>query len=188
MNQLSYGRDNYDRCDGSGNQCEDHRKETHWSVGVGGAGGYLLTDLVEVGGVEMLRAGFKTEHAQTNFTSESPYWSVSVSGYGKLHFDIGSRFVPYVSAGGGWRYAQDEYQSGGSDVYEDKYSGFLMFGAGGVQFFVEEKYAIYCFTRFTYEFESSDHDINTTSVFVSDYDEKLRGYALIFGLGVMTYF
>ncbi len=112
FNRITFGHETAEMCDSTGNQCNEENETTNWSIGIGLWAGYLLTDLIEVGGgIGFSKHQSRTEYTDSENWSENPYSSINVSGYSKLHFSFGSKVVPFVRAGGGWSKSTAEYKS-----------------------------------------------------------------------------
>jgi hypothetical protein len=185
-NFVSWSKHSDQTCDGAGNNCKTTANTTILNVGAGLSGGYLLTDLLEIGigiGFSRYSSDNKPVPASPDDNYEFSTWGLDGNGYMKLHFGSDATLVPFAAGGLGlgMNWTTDDF----SNVKTRSSSGMLeLFAEGGVDWYIGEKYAITGSLGITGT--GGAYDFNTKSE--SDNIRTIRGWTIGFGLGISTYF
>lgn len=171
-------------CDGNGENCQDTGETTSTSIGLGLSGGYLLTDLIEVGiGVGLTRTSSKYEPNAPSAATKNSDWDLPANGYMKLHLGSDEKMVPFVAGGLGLDMMWSKYESGQTTQHSGAAEIFI-FAEGGIDYYIAEKYAISGFLGITRAGFAEDDD--TKSDLNPIYGHGI--WTISLGLGITTYF
>jgi hypothetical protein len=186
MNQFTYSTNSWQQCDGDGEHCEDFETSSTTSFGLGLTGGYLLTDMVELGlGAGLGLSSSKFKNRQSDYEIKSSDWSFSGQAYGKLHFGSDPKLVPFLGGGASLDVTRSNVKYGGSSKGLHGSSATLwLSGDAGVDYYVAPKYAITGSLGIAHTSWASDD--NTNNGHNTIYAQS--NWTLRIGLGVSTYF
>lgn len=196
MTGFSYDSITERQCDGDGSDCDKIGKATEWDLGIGMSGGYLLTDMIELGiSAGLNRSSYHREDEDTDGEAEYSDWGLTGHGYGKLHLGSAPKVVPFLAGGIGldltWgrqeeTYGYDFLAYGPLADYETDTGtlAFNMFAEGGIDYYIGDKYAITGSLRVSYSGFAWDWDTDTEENDI--YGQGI--WSMRVGLGVATYF
>ncbi len=188
MNYLTWSKQSQRVCDGNGNDCVVYNDVTRWNLGGGISGGYLISDLLEVGISARAFLDSQTDDyvpAIDRANGKSSVWGLSGSGYVKLHLVSSETLVPFVAGGIGLGLQGATEEIVGTELKNDSgYGIFELFASGGVDYYIAEKYAISGFLNISRIGEAEDPNTD------SGEDEMYSAgtWVIGFGLGISTYF
>jgi hypothetical protein len=186
MNYISWSKYSHQICDGEGNNCTTTYNTTTLNIGEGLSGGYLITDLLEIGiGIGTSQYSSETKPVPATPDNNSKYSRLDLSGIGYVELHLGSNatLVPFV--GGGLGLGIDWQTDNFSNV--ETHSGFRtfeLFANGGIDYYIGDKYAIECSLGITHSGEAFDSDTRIKT----DGIDKSGSWTIGFGLGISTYF
>jgi hypothetical protein len=193
MTDFTYTTGSWDECDGDGDNCETYADFTDMHIGVGATGGYLFTDMLEVG------MGIAIHRYSTDVDYESIYhgdytyseWMFGGLGYGKVHLGGSPTMVPFIAGGLELDLWWDEYDPDYAyyaTLDDDKVNGsaalLVFFAEFGVDYYIAEKYGISGSLRITRSGFACDDDTD-------DDDNPIEAsgrWDIRLGLGISTYF
>jgi hypothetical protein len=186
MNEITYSKYSWQECDGKGEHCGDPERASETRLGLGLTGGYLLTDLFEVGlGAGLGLSSYRLKRPDYDYVMRSLNWSYSGQAYGRLHFGSGRKLVPFL--GGGVRFDMTRARQKSGDGHGDRHGfskNLWLSGEAGVAYYVAPKYALTTSLGITrvgwYSDDNTDDDYNRT---YTQSNLEIR-----IGLGVSTYF
>lgn len=181
---LSFSRETYKLNDSDGNVISDVAKGTTMHLGVGGSGGYLLSDMIELGVNLGIDYGRSTYEPTGGLESKQSNTGFSGGGYGKIRLGTDPKMAPFAYAGLGLRI--DGWNSKATPIASENNSGaavFQIFLGAGIEYYVAEKYALTAGVSLMRTGEAQD---TNTDVDNNLYSTGTTTVGL--GLGVSTYF
>jgi hypothetical protein len=187
MTGFSYNSSTLESCDSDGDDCSDLGKTTSWDLGVGLEGGYLLTDLLELGlRAGMVRSSSDWDPRGSSYGEKESSWMLTGHGYGKLHLGDDPKTVPFLAGGLGLDLSWDkiEYDAPGYEDDKTAWAKFTMFVEGGVDYYLADKYGISGSVIISRSGEAMDYDTD-------DDDNNIIGagtWSIRVGLGVAAYY
>jgi hypothetical protein len=188
---FSYSHTTPRQCNADGDGCVDIGKHTSWSLGVKPSLGYLFSNAVELGmglGVQWMKLTSEYAGSTRPTTQTIVNDLVGASLYGRLHLGSSTRTVPFLEAGGGWdlqreNLSQQETSMPRQEI-ERTYNSFRGYAAGGIDFYLAQKYAItgmLSVNRSTAAVDSQPNsDLNPI--------EKDSAWGIALGFGIRAYF
>ncbi len=188
VNRFSYTSSTDKVCDGDGDNCSDIGKTTYWDLGLGLDGGYMLTDMLELGlGAAIVKTSQKWDpEDEYSYGLTSSSWMLSGHPYLKVHLGSGPKVVPFFAGGLGLDLEWDKTEYDNSEFDDSKGMGtaFTLFAQGGVDYYLADKYGISGSliirrTGDAWDYDTDDDDNNIMASGV---------WSIRIGLGVATYY
>jgi hypothetical protein len=186
MNQFSWSKTTYQTRDHDGNNRTDEAEGTSLALGLGASGGYLLTDMIELGiGASFVTAADKyVPNDLPNTESKLSSRTLQGHAYGKVHLGSSKKLVPFASGELGLMVTGYTAKYEGYAELHKSRTAFWLSGKGGIDYYVADKYAITGCLGIARG--GTTLDSNTKSDQNPLYGTG--GWTIDLGLGITTYF